>query len=523
MDMTYLEKESVINPMIDNFYQKALDQVEEGLIIVDNENIVQVVNKSACLLMSYAKEELINLPVNIFYQSFPDTSVEALVHYSGRQAYKPNKIEFEFKMLPLKDGRSMPIEEKVTTLFDSCKKPAGKIIQFKNLTELRETELKSFAYKESYLKFLESRPFLLGRLNSEGQFNYFNQKWLEFTGRSIDDEIYRGWISSIHPDDKQSFEELLKTACSERKNYKTEFRMLNRNGEYRWLICHLNPFNDNTDNYAGYICLCVDITHIKNIEFELMEEQKLSECAIVAKSTFLSNMSHEIRTPLNSIMGLTEVLLDTKLDTEQTKFLKIVKESSHTLLNLLNNILDSARLDENKEKMHECVFSLPEIISTLFNQFQFQAGQKNISLSYKLKRNTPCQLYGDSVKLQRILLNLISNAIKFTDKGFITLNVNPEQISGSRNGVIENVRLHFALADSGIGIPEDKTDMIFDSFTQVDSSSTRSYSGAGLGLTIVKRLTELMHGRIWVDTKLGSGSCFHVVLEFQIPKKSILE
>jgi PAS domain S-box-containing protein len=503
-------------------YQNAFDEIDEGVIIVDQAEIIQFANSASCLLLGYSKDELIQFPLDIFYRPVPDTSVEALIHHTGRQANQSRELPFLFKMLQVKDGRTIPIEEKISALFDSENKPDGKLIQFKDLAEIREAEIKSFSSKESYLNLLENRPFLICRLNSEGQFDYFNHKWLEYTGRSIDDEIYRGWITKIYPDDKPGFEEILNTACLTRKNFRTEFRLLNHDGEYRWLACHLNPFWDISNNYQGYICLCNDITTRKNTEVELQQEQKLSEVAKIAKSTFFSNMSHEIRTPLNSIMGLTEVMLDTKLDAEQTKFLNIVKQSSHTLLGLLNNLLDLSILDENKEELYEGIFFLPEIIDTIFNQFQFQTGQNRISLTYSIQENTPCQLFGDFYKLQRILMNLVSNAIKFTEEGFVKLDVHSESLAGSGNIDKESIRLHFTLSDSGIGIPENKHEMIFENFTQVDASRTRRYSGAGLGLAIVKRLTELMNGRIWLESELNKGSCFHVVLDFKATRQVYL-
>ena len=497
-------------------YQNALDLIEDGLIIVDRAENIQFVNRAACSLLGYTKDDLLNFPLGIFYQSVFDTSVEALIQHSGRQANQSEQIPFLFKLLPAKNGITIPIEEKISCLLDTSNEPNGKFIQFKNLIEIRKTELKSLASKDSYLKILENGPFLICRLNTDGQFNYFNYRWLKFTGRNIENEIYRGWINKIHPDDKQGFEEILKTAIAEHKNLKTDFRLLNCEREYRWLFCHLNAFYDIDDNYSGYIFICSDITDRKNMEIELRKAKELSEAANYAKSNFFSTMSHEIRTPLNSIMGLTDVLYDTKLDEEQNEFLKIIKQSSHTLLALLNNLLESSRLEENKEKLNENIFSLPEIIESVFSLFEYQAEQSNILLSYKIQENTPLQLYGDSQKLKQIIINLTSNAVKFTKSGYVNLQIQSEDSPVPIKTGTVYARLHFILTDSGIGIAEEKQDMIFESFTQVDDSSTREYSGAGLGLAIVKRLAELMHGRVWLESTLGKGSCFHVILKFQL-------
>jgi PAS domain S-box-containing protein len=515
--MTTLFTENVSGILIVNesCYQKAFNEIDDGLIIADQDGIIQFVNRAAYLLLGYLKEELINSPLEKFYRSDPDTSVEALIHYFSRQADQSKEIPFTFKVLTVKDGSTILIEEKVSFLFGTENEPDGKLIQFKNLEEIRKTEIRSFSGKEYYLRLIENLPYLISRANTDGQFNYFNRYWLEFTGRSIDSEIYHGWLTHIHPSDRQAFEELFNTAIPKRESVRTELRLLNKEGEFRWLLCMLNPINDVAEKFSGYICLCVDITDRKIMENNLIQAKELAEAADKAKSTFLSNMSHEIRTPLNSIMGLTDVLLDTKLDAEQTKFLNVVKQSSHTLLGLLNNLLESSRLDENKEELNENIFSLPEIIGSIFNQFQHQAGQNKLSISYEIDKNTPSQLFGDYIKLQRILMNLIGNAVKFTETGFVRLYVYPEHLSGFGNADCKNTLLHFSLSDTGIGIPEDKREMIFESFTQVDSSSTRSFSGAGLGLAIVKRLTELMHGRVWLESILGQGSCFHVLLCFR--------
>jgi PAS domain S-box-containing protein len=516
MELMLSENAAEILIVNENRYQCAFDEIDAGLIITDQYDNIQFVNKTASLLLGNSKDELLNYRLDIFYHSVPDISIEAFIHYSCRQESQVSQLPYTFKILQVPDGRAIPIEEKITYLLDPANEPNGKFIQFKNLTKIRESEIKSFSSKESYLKILEDGPFLICRLNTEGQFNYFNNKWLEFTGRCIDDEIYRGWISKIHPDDRPEFEKILNIAFEEKKNLKTDFRLLNRDGEYSWLFCNLHPFNDITDNYSGYIFICADITDRKTMETELRQAKELAEAANNAKGTFFSNMSHEIRTPLNSIIGLTEVVLDTKLDDEQNKFLRIVKQSSYTLLGLLNNLLESAILDENKEELYERNFYLPEIISAIFDQFQFQADETNLSLSYKIEENTPCQLFGDYFKLQRILMNLLSNAIKFTEAGFIRLRIYSEQSPGFENTGVPKIRLHFVLSDSGIGIPEDKFEMIFENYTQVDSSRTRRFSGAGLGLAIVKKLTELMHGHVWLESKLGKGSCFHVALDLRI-------
>jgi PAS domain S-box-containing protein len=499
----------------ENCYKMAFDEIDDGIIIVNKAGSIQLVNRAACLLLGYNKSEPINFPLEACYQSVPDTSVEALIHYCGRRKYQSEEILFPFRILTAKDGRIIQTEEKMSVLFDSANEPIGKLIQFRSMEKVRDAEIKSYSGKEFYLSVIENLPYLICRVNTEGQFNYFNRCWLEFTGRSINKEIYMGWLSYAHPEDKPVFEEMLNDAIVKRESAKMELRLLNREGEYRWLLCMLNPFNDAEDKFSGYLCLFVDITDRKLMENELLKAKELSEVSDKAKSTFLSNMSHEIRTPLNSIMGLTDVLYDTKLDAEQIEFLNIIKHSSQTLLGLLNNLLESSRLDEGKAIINESVFNFSDCIENIFKLFRFQAQESKLYFTYEINRNIPIQLVGDFQKLKCILINLVMNAIKFTEKGFVKLQVFLENMQGSGKSSEGSICLHFKITDSGIGIPKDKQEAIFESFTQVDGSSTRRYSGAGLGLSIVKRLTKLMNGRVWLESNLGKGSCFHVILYFR--------
>ncbi|MFY0642473.1 MAG: response regulator [Bermanella sp.] len=247
-----------------------------------------------------------------------------------------------------------------------------------------------------------------------------------------------------------------------------------------------------------------DIRHAADLQKQIMmaeQETRTAAAASEAKSQFLAHMSHEIRTPLNGIIGIADILSQTQLTEEQTKYVTTIEKSGEALLSIINDILDFSKIEAGKLELEHIDFSLNEICESLGNIFIAQLKEKKLNYTFKIDPNIPEFLNGDPLRIKQILLNLVSNSLKFTTQGGIHIDIHCLNANGS-------IQLEFRIIDTGIGIPKDKLNSLFEAFTQVDSSTTRKYGGTGLGLQITKRLIELMGGSIHVESELNKGSTF---------------
>lgn len=245
----------------------------------------------------------------------------------------------------------------------------------------------------------------------------------------------------------------------------------------------------------------------EDLEAELLKALSASEDASRAKAAFMANMSHELRTPLNAILGVSSLLLlDECLTQEQEESVGIIRSSGETLLSLINDILDFSNIEKGMTKIDDQPFDLRSCIEESLQSSTSNAAEKGLSISYTIDEFTPNVISGDRTRLRQVLRNLLNNAIKFTERGEVLISV----FSEPHGNLCE---IHFAIKDTGIGIPPERMGRLFKSFSQVDDSITRKYAGAGLGLAISKKLVALMGGRIWAESDLGSGSTFHFTIK----------
>jgi two-component system, sensor histidine kinase and response regulator len=282
-----------------------------------------------------------------------------------------------------------------------------------------------------------------------------------------------------------------------------------KDGATFWIESDLIPVVNAGGRLARWISIGNDITKRRQTEDALRAAKETAETNNRLKSEFLANLSHEIRTPMNSIMGMTELALSTQLTEEQRKYLQTVRSSSELLLGLLNDILDLSKIEAGKMEMEQIDFSLPDVIDDVIKTLDVKARQKSIELRTTVPASLPAILRGDPTRLRQILLNLVGNAIKFTDRGHVTVAVEEQWHSDT------DISLHFSVRDTGMGIPAEQLDVIFEPFKQGDTSTTRKYGGSGLGLTISSELVRMMKGRIWVQSVVGQGSTFHFTVQLK--------
>lgn len=316
------------------------------------------------------------------------------------------------------------------------------------------------------------------------------------------------WLEHIHPDDRSKVDAVFQHMLVERAPFLSEYRFRHKDGGYVWLEDRgvISRAEGSSTEYVDGVLL--DIAARKASEIELILARDTAESAGRAKGEFLAVMSHEIRTPMHGVIGYTNLLKETALNNEQREYLDSLEFCSKSLLDLLNDILDFSKMESGKMELENNPFSLKKSVEEVASHYAHLASQKNIELTCEFSPSAPEWIMGDSSRLRQILVNLVGNAVKFTDQGFVRVKVEGEEGT-----------LRLSVTDTGIGIPPDKIDRLFKAFSQADSSTTRRFGGTGLGLAICAKLVETMGGRLQVESEAGAGSRFFLEVPYHLPTK----
>ncbi|MGH9395383.1 MAG: PAS domain S-box protein [Terriglobia bacterium] len=340
----------------------------------------------------------------------------------------------------------------------------------------------------------------------DGRYLQANPALCAMLGYTEEELLSRDFQSLTHPEDLAiSVAPLEGLRSGNETRASLQKRQFHKDGHIVWAEVSVSVIRGSDGKPVRFISQIQDITARKEAEVALMKAKEAAEAASRSKSEFLANMSHEIRTPMNGILGMTDLLLDTGITFEQREYLGMVKTSADSLLSIINDILDFSKIEARKMSIETIEFSLRDCIEEALRTVTVRAAEKDLELACRIQPGLPESVAGDPGRLRQVLLNLLGNAIKFTQNGEVALTV--ERDNGAEND--ENHLLHFQVRDTGVGIPIEKQSLIFESFAQADSSSTRRFGGTGLGLTIASHLVEMMGGRIWLESQPAKGSTFH--------------
>jgi PAS domain S-box-containing protein len=497
-----------------NILESMLDQLQDAVAFQKADFTIMRYNK--------AGYELLNMPVD-------DVVGKKCYELIGRHSVCPNcqsKKAMETKKIETAEKYVPELNRYIRATSNPILDENGEILfiveQLQDITESKQTEEELKQREKLLNRIFDILPIGLWLADNNGKLQRGNPAGKRIWGAEplVSPEEYEVFKAWRLPSGEEILPEDWALAHTIKEGITIEDELLEIeafDNKRRIILNYTSPVLSDDGEMLGAIIVNNDITELKKTEMELIKAKEAAEAANAAKSEFLANMSHEIRTPMNAIIGFTDLLMETEMSDVQRHYTQIVQKSGETLLNLIEDVLDISKIDAGKLELERLDFDLLNLLKDFIDTMSLRAQLKGLELSYCLKENVPLLLHGDPGRLTQILTNLTGNAIKFTSEGKVIIHVSVESQK------CDNVMLRFSVSDTGIGIPEDKIDMIFEKFTQADASNSRRFGGTGLGLAISKQLVEMMDGNIGVISKVGEGSkfWFTVWLEKQSKAKGV--
>ncbi len=474
-----------------------------GIVFVKQDGAIRITNPAFRKMFGYTAAELEGRPIEglLVPEGMEEISSPNIVPGA------PDRVRHETVQRKRKDGTLLDVELFVAPLVLDGRKQ-GLLGIYLDITRRIEVENAVRESEELFRTLSVAAPIGIFRADTLGKYVYVNQRWCEMTGRSAESAMGDGWLDAVHEDDRAQLERVWKVGLELGLELQDEARFLTPQGGTCWVYWQSRALHGPDGSLLGYVGVVEDITKRRAAEQRLVEAKRAAEKANEAKSQFLANMSHEIRTPMNGILGMTELALETSLTSEQKEYLELVKGCAESLLEIIDDVLDFSKIERGKIELESIPFSLLDCVENALRPVAVRAQQKGIELEWQIHGDLPDWVEGDPTRLRQVLINLLGNAVKFTEEGEVTL-----EITCLSNNMAQT-EVQFNVTDTGVGIPEENLKLIFGAFEQSDSSVTREFGGTGLGLSISSKLVERMGGEIQVESKIGGGSCFHFTLEF---------
>jgi len=500
-------------------FRTFVDHATDAFFLHDEHGRILDVNRQACESLGYARDELVGM---VAFDFDPDVTPAKLENF-GPKLDGGGMIAFESRHRR-KDGTVFPVEVRGQGFWAGGQRFMVSLAR--DITDRQQAEEALRDSEKRFRSLVRATTAIVWTTPASGEYPPEQPGWSAFTGRSGEQLKGWGWLDTLHPDDQPHAERAWSAAVASRSSYQVEYRVRRHDGQYRDMLTRAVPILGEDGAIREWIGTCTDITDRKRAEAELRLARDAAESANRAKDEFLANVSHEIRTPMNAILGMTELTLDTPLTEDQRQSLKTVKAAADNLLGIINDLLDFSKIEAGKLELEPADFSLRATLSDTLRTLAMRAHKKGLELVSHVQPDVLDALVGDAGRLRQVLLNLVGNAIKFTEKGAVAVTVGLQiadcrsQIEtrelgqSSANPQSPICNLKFEVRDTGIGISQDRQERIFRPFEQEDTSTTRKYGGTGLGLTIAARLVALMGGQISVDSVPGRGSTFGFTAQF---------
>jgi PAS domain S-box-containing protein len=456
-------------------------------------------NKAAQEMFGYCAEEIIGQHISTL---LPDKRAGEGRQVLGRVS-RGETVSLVEAVCRKSDGSMIDVSIAVSPIKNENSEVVGIASIIRDIGERKRAEETIRRSEEKYRLLVANIPDVVWTADDMGRCVFVTPNIQEIYGYSPE-EIYGSgvWFTRIHPEDSEKVQQAYTLHLETGRMFAAEYRLQRKDGTWIWFHAKAVSSYEN-EGKRFTVGVASDVTARKQAEEELQAAKQAAEAANTAKSAFLANMSHEIRTPMNGIIGMTDLALDTELTSEQRGYLEIVKASGDSLLTIINDILDFSKIEAGKLILERVAFDFRATVHATMKSIATTAGEKNLGLVYDIRPGVPAWLVGDPTRLRQVLINLVGNAIKFTERGEVVVEVHSEP--GDEDGVV----LHFNVIDTGIGIAPDKQQLIFEAFAQGDVSTTRQFGGTGLGLAITSQLVSRMGGRIWLESELGKGSTFH--------------